>query len=365
MRRHTQKSNITHDQQGLVSFMVVTVIMVITTLIVMSYARVVRREQVQTTDRQLNVQALYAAESAVNDAMNALNTNPSLVTGGPYNDCDDFTTAAGLTSNLGNNVAYSCLLVDASPTRLEYDGINTNESTVIPLEAEDGGSIDRVEISWDSDAPGDPNPLAGCYTVTNTLPVNWPATCRVGMLRFELLPFGSGMTREAMITGQAVGFLVPYRTGGSGAGGVGLFRQTPSASQNKGEVVGVQCDDPTAGTRRCTFVISGISSNLAYLRLKSIYRNTPVTVRIFRGAAPSPLETTGAQVEIDVTGRVAGVVKRIKVNRQVPAPTANREQIAPEFAIQSRNTLCKHFTFRTGPTVIAPQTSGDECDPRT
>lgn len=357
-----RNSNLSTNQRGLVSFLVVTIIMVIATLIVMSYARVVQREQVQTAERQLNIQALYAAESAVNDAMNAIKNNPTLADH-DYNDCDDFTTAAGLNSDLGDNAAYSCLLVDTTPTRLEYDGVNTNESTVIPLRAKDGGAIDFVEISWDSDSPGDPNPLAGCYTATTSLPVIWPPNCKVGMIRFELLPFSSSMTREDIITWQAVGFLVPYRTGGSNVGGINVFRQTQDASLNKGEVAGVRCDNPSIGTRRCTFQISGISSSLAYLRLKSIYRNTPLTIRVFRAGNSSPIETTGAQVEVDVTGRVGGVIKRIKVHRQIPAPPANREHIAPEFALQSKNSLCKQFTFRPG--VIAPQTSDDECDPRT
>lgn len=359
MGKRKYNGNISSDERGLVSFLVVTIIMVIATLIVMSYARVVQREQVQTTDRQLNIQALYAAESAVNDAMNAIKNNPTLADH-DYNDCDDFTTTAGLNSDLGDNAAYSCLLVDTSPTRLEYDGINTNDSTVIPLRAKDGGTVDRVEISWDSDSPGDPNPLAGCYTATTSLPVIWPPNCKVGMIRFELLPFSSSMTREDIITRQAVGFLVPYRTGGSNVGGINVFRQTPNASLNKGEVAGVRCDDPSIGTRRCTYEIGGISSSLAYMRLKSIYRNTPVTVRLFRDGNPSPIETTGAQVEVDVTGRAGGIIKRIKVHRQIPT---NSDYTAPEFALQSKNSLCKHFTFRPG--VIAPQTSGDECDPRT
>lgn len=350
MIRHIQKSNITHNEQGLVSFMVVTVIMAITTLIVMSYARVVRREQVQTADRQLNVQALYAAESAVNDAMNALNTTPSLATGGPYNNCDDFTTAAGLASNLGNNVAYSCLLVDTSPTRLDYDGVNTNSSTVIPLRSTT--NIDTVEISWDSDVP---SPTTNGCASNLTLPAPWPNDCQIGMIRFELLPFiATGMTRDSIISDTAVGFLKPYDTGGANNGSLSSFQQS-AGSNDKGEIVGVRCN--STSPRRCVFRITGINTNQAYLRVKSEYRNTPLTIRAFDNAS-TPLGLRGAQVVFDVTGRAAGVLKRIKVNKQVPNGNTG---IAPEFALQSKNTLCKQFTYRPG--VVAPQNAASECDP--
>lgn len=80
----TQKANMTplhSNQAGLVSFMVVTIIMIVLTLIVLAFARLVQREQVQTLDRQLNAQAFYAAESGINDAVRELSANPTLSTG--------------------------------------------------------------------------------------------------------------------------------------------------------------------------------------------------------------------------------------------------------------------------------------------
>ncbi len=339
------------NQQGLVSFLVVTVIMLISTLIVMSYARVVQREQVQTLDRQLNIQALYAAESGVNDAMNALASNASLANGA-YSDCDDFSNAASLNTNLGDGVSYSCLLVDASPTRLDYDGVNTNSSTVIPLRVSTGSNINTIEISWDSDVS---SPVTtGCDNNPNMpLPATWPGNCDIGMIRFELLPFTS-MSRDDMISRTAVGFLKPFTSNVSNTRQLSFFQQ--GTVGDKGEIVGVRCNG--TNPRRCVFRITDVNVSQAYLRVKSVYRNTPLTIRAFDNGAPStPLGLHGAQIAFDVTGRASGVVKRIKVNKQVPNGNTG---IAPEFALQSKNTLCKQFTFRPG--AVSPN-DGTICDP--
>ena len=60
---------IARNQDGLVSIIIVVILMIVISIIVLSFAKVVRNEQRQTLDRQLSTQAYYAAESGVNTCL--------------------------------------------------------------------------------------------------------------------------------------------------------------------------------------------------------------------------------------------------------------------------------------------------------
>lgn len=352
------KHDLHKNQSGLISFLVVMVVMLVLTLIVMSYAKIVRREQLQTIDRQLNAQALYAAESAVNDAMNAINTTPALLSS-EYNECSgstSFVAAAGLPQDLGDGVAYSCLLVDTSPSQLELQGVNTQKSITTKLRAQGSVPITRLEISWDSDMVGLTN-ISGC-PATGVFPPAISASCVIGALRFEIVPFDGTPDRLSLINNRAIGFLQPTTTGSS-SGAYGLF----NTISNQGRPQGVRCDG--TGARHCTFALTTVPFSTGYIRLRSIYRNTPVTIRAFNGS--NRVSLIDSQVEVDVTGRASGVVKRIKQHRQVNETSASG--VASEFALQSTKTICKRFIFwpsNTSPSlsgVPAGPNDGNYCNP--
>jgi Tfp pilus assembly protein PilX len=65
------------DQEGMVSIIVTMIIMVLLGLIVLGFAQLSRREQRQSLDRQLAVQAQYAAESGINQAADYVRSNPT------------------------------------------------------------------------------------------------------------------------------------------------------------------------------------------------------------------------------------------------------------------------------------------------
>ena len=65
-------SRLQNNQEGLVSITVSLIIMIIITLVVSSFALIVRREQRRTLDRQLSQQAFYAAEVGIADAQSAI-----------------------------------------------------------------------------------------------------------------------------------------------------------------------------------------------------------------------------------------------------------------------------------------------------
>jgi hypothetical protein len=327
------------NQSGIVSFFVVFIIMMVLTLIVLSFAKLVRREQRQTLDRQLNTQAFYAAETAVNDAINELRNNPALFNNDYSNDCDAFVIAANLTgarvldSTTGGVISYSCLLVDTSPPELNYSSVPTNESIVIPIRPPVGQTITSLEISW-SDAAGGTDlvscPAAGAY------PGTWPSNCDVGMLRLELLPFAGATPRNGLLRNRMVTYLQP-----SGATAQVNFNEsadnsTLSPFYRTGSRYAATCN-VAALPRQCGATITGLNLTNGYLRFKAIYRAAAVTIRAYNGA--TRVDLLGAQAEIDATGRANDVLRRIKVN----APIGTDGLPTPEFTLQSTLSQCKRF----------------------
>ncbi|MBP7807565.1 pilus assembly PilX N-terminal domain-containing protein, partial [Candidatus Saccharibacteria bacterium] len=114
-------NKITSNQAGLVSIVVTMVFLSVITLITVSFAFLMRREQRQVLDRQLSTQAFYAAESGVNDAVAALKAGT--ITG-------DIDTCGSppYDENLSSVISYSCMLIDQSPDSLEFDPIAISDT---------------------------------------------------------------------------------------------------------------------------------------------------------------------------------------------------------------------------------------------
>src|SRR5258708_5693843 len=126
MHKHKIQSINKSGQQGIVSIIVTIILMLVLTLIVLSFAKVSRREERNALDRQLSTQAFYAAESGINDstvvikswiASGSSNLNTDYMT-----TCTGFAAVAGLPVALdpaklsGSGAAsYTCWFVDPSP----------------------------------------------------------------------------------------------------------------------------------------------------------------------------------------------------------------------------------------------------------
>src|SRR5262245_1378660 len=118
------------NQKGMVSILVTMVIMIVVSLIVLGFAKIIRREERQSLDRQLSTQAFYAAESGINDAVKKISDDiKNNVTVPTKTSCDPdnhYTTSNQLD---GTTITYSCLLIDPTPNTLEYSSINTTSAT--------------------------------------------------------------------------------------------------------------------------------------------------------------------------------------------------------------------------------------------
>lgn len=336
------------NQAGLAAIIVATIIMVILSLITLGFARIMRREQRQSLDRSLSSQAFYAAESAVNDAVKRVQdeispytADKTTCTGAPFNGAVDNT--------LGSS--YTCLLIDQAPPTLEYTqgSITTNSSKVIPIREENGVTIPQLRIAWED--PGLNTTAAGLNTTpVFTCPVGSPQlpaftswNSRIpGMLRLDIIP-SDALDRASLATKTVSMYLYPASAGCNGAAKTIVNYSSQVGDTNKGQIIKVNC---TAGNgpRDCElkFVFDGASPNrLYYMRVRSIYHSSDMTIRAFSDTntadnASSQVSIKGAQVQIDATGKVNDVLRRI----QVRVPVIKSYPI-PEFVLQTTDSICK------------------------
>src|SRR5487761_1358632 len=94
------------SQAGIASITVTMIMMIVISLIVLSFAQIARREQRQSIDRQLSVQAYYAAESGANIARTAILASPSPIM---KNTCGPNAQFPNNVIDAQTNVSITCL----------------------------------------------------------------------------------------------------------------------------------------------------------------------------------------------------------------------------------------------------------------
>jgi hypothetical protein len=144
-----------HNESGLVSIITVSIVVIILALMTTGFAKVMDRELRQSLDRELAVQANYAAESGMNDARNYISKEASTDTAGdclktnalngtqtPY-----FVDNGNVSTDAGSLVKYTCVNIDTNPKELVYD-IDAGKSKIIRVAASD--TLDKLYFSWNN-----------------------------------------------------------------------------------------------------------------------------------------------------------------------------------------------------------------------
>jgi hypothetical protein len=341
---HNQKPqvNIQQNQQGLAAIMVTIILMLVLTLIVLSFAKISRREQRNALDRQLSTQAFYAAESGINDARAAVKTwatsaNPveqAKLKSDYMSDCTTFASPPIANLPLGIPLAgsgaasYTCVFVDPSPTSLEFT--KSNKPQIFPIEDKNGVAITSLEIEWDDGSGG--NDFSGCPPLNNN-PQSLPpgSGCDAPVLRVELV---DGSTPGGL-TSSKVYFLYPSP---SGAG-------TLSYASPTGTTALGNC---TVGTsKKCEVTLGGLSATKYYVRIKSIYKPAAMTI----SANGGNVQFIGAQAILDATGKATDVERRIQVRIKTNTLATN----VPLYGLEGNDQICKKYSL-----VISNSDATDE-----
>lgn len=320
------------NQKGLVAIVVTMIIIIVISLVVIGFARLTRRSQVQTLDRQLNSQALYAAETGVNDAIEFLKTNPTASGSTCNGNASDFTVVAGLTTKkvLEPNVEYTCLLVDPAPTTLTYQNVEPFEYKVVPVKSQSGAPINNLTIAWENPNQSSEGEKASCtathpeFTTRDVWTNNGGnPRCNHPVLRIDIIAESNTTTIPNLRNPNNTATLFAYPSPGPST----LTSFVSANGANQGFKPSARC---TANEGKCVLTISGLGANSYFLRLASIYYAATIDV------SAGSLGLVGAQALVDSTGKAQDVLKRVQV--RVPLGSFNR---APFFAIQSGNNLCK------------------------
>lgn len=320
------------NESGLAAITVTLIILSIVTLITVGFATLMRREQRQALDQQLSTQAFYAAESGVNVAREYIDANdPDDLT--EVERCDQTPEAIMSQASLGNNVSFSCVLLDLSPTQLQAR-LSTENSWIMNVESKSGATIDKIEISWQSPEGGtfaQPNWSDNKLLLPST---KWGDT--TGIVRTMLMP--KTTNRATLLSNTYHAFLYPNA---SNADAVNRALPAGSPSESaQGTFIDGNCDSNKT-PYYCKINLTNLSADAhtAYLlRLKAIYNPALVSVRAY-DASGSVLELKNGQAKIDATGKAADVVRRIQVN--VPLSDSNFPY--PEYAVETFTTMCKRF----------------------
>jgi Tfp pilus assembly protein PilX len=358
------------NQSGVASILVTIIMMIIISLVVLGFGQLSNREQSEALDRQLSVQAYYAAESGVNDAISAVNTfiaNPENV-GQPVppnlTSCNPssptYISAPGTTLDSGAQLSYTCLLVDPTPSSLQYAKISQSQSQVIYADPT-SGSFSQLLFSWGDVQNSIPsNPVYSCYTSgtnpSTSLPpaqsagdsdTSWNAACGAGVLRIDIVP-ANGLNQDTVY------FLHPW-CGLTGASCTADFATSEPFGTASGSVIPVNCSKSNTDQTMpngCNFLLTDLPNGAYYLRVLPVYLDQALSISSpASGSIGVPYGTfSDGQITIDSTGKANSVLRRIKV--YVPLEESG---VYPDYAIQSTTSICKEFDYSPGaPNPLPP-----------
>lgn len=335
----TQRTRL--NQAGIASFILVMVLMLIISLVALGFAKVIRREQRQVLDQNLNTQAFYAAESGVNLAQKVLNANPSLPAKTACGADTNFTFGGGapsLTIDSTTNTNVSCLTTTTDLPALDYQTLTKYRSLVVPLNGVNSSgtatSLSSLDLSWDNTTPQS-SYCAG--SIGFPAAASW--TCNAPILRVDLVDVTGNYSRAAL-PGRTFTFFAYPLSGGSGS--------IAFAGGSQGQIANGTCTT-TNTPFHCKMAITGLGASSYYMRVVSMYTNASLDVRANGGS----VLLRGAQVVIDSTGKSQDIVRRV----QVHVPLGGNEY-APDFGVESAMGICKRYLVGSGTVTLSASDGG-------
>ncbi len=332
-----------NNEKGLVSIIIVTVLILVISIITITFASLVQRERRQALDQQQSTQARLAAEAVIDEKVAEFRANPSSIANEDTCDAPESTFSDG-----SDEIQTTCLIVDTAPGPLEYDEVQTNNSTISWLDPATT-DLDKIVVTWQNTTTAT-NDI--CQTRDYGILPQALNADEIGMIRFDLTrvgPSGSSFTRDSLKQGALSGVLHP-KQGGTVEGTVTYADVNSPDIQ---PVIFGACGSAPAGVFDPYLAHATVDlplNNDSYvLRLRGIYKSSQVKV-VGLDASGNPVPFQDSQISIEATARVNDVVQRIQV--RVPAGAPPRE-IIPNGAIHVTNAgLCKLIETEPNSTIL-------------
>jgi hypothetical protein len=348
---NSNKQSVRQDERGFASIVIALVLITVLSLLTIAFAQLARREQRNALDKQLAIQAYYAAESGVNDAIKAL---PTIAAASPRPDPNQCLPASYLPNNGVLNstygVSYSCVLVDMQLPNILFSGVGPEAARNSTFTL--NGNLNRLTVSWSSGDGVNTFCTLSCGQFSKASPApgnwRWPA-----VVQFTLTPLpgfaGSTTTdRNNLINNSFSVYLFPSTNGGS----------VTFDTSKQGQIIGGNCSN--SGDFQCNVTINGIpaSSNGYLVHAVNYYDKSTISINNARDASNVQLDFTDGQAQIDATGKAKTVLKRIQV--RVPLTPVGE---TPPYGLEGQS-ICKRFgTYSGSDTASAPSGFGaNTCD---
>lgn len=326
------------DQRGIISIITVMFLAIVLAITTTSFLRLMLRSNRQVVDSTLSSQAYYAAETGVEDAIQAIKDNAII----PASDVDCGATPVdgGDQSDLGNGTAYSCQLIDGMPTLLNKT-LKEYESWLVNIEGYDSSGatktdVTEIDIEW-SQLPSD-QPLVnsrGAGLPDLQPDASWKSNFWMPALRVQaMFAPKSGVLNRSNFT-EHTSFIVPKN------GGVSDSIDTLIVNNSLKDAL---CSGSPVICRTTITVPQDTTTLDTKLLIKSLYRGSDVKITLKDGSGDT-LRAANAQARIDVTGRAGDVFRRIEVY------VSTSDSMNSDFSLQSGEDICKLLTTRPGNTT--------------
>jgi len=344
------------NNKGFAPLLIAVVVIIVLSLVTVGFVLLMNNNQNNALKLQLNNDAYYAAESGVNDAVQAINHGYNQT----KNTCAPIPSNQYLKNNQidGPNDTYSCLLINPLPTNLVYSEVRNSEPTVVILSAVNANStsqpvtLNSINISWQPSSSVSTSPYAfapnGWFPQCNGASepcfppkVDWVNNQKpiTSVLKVALTPLYNGAIPTNTST-TLTAFLYPASAQGQQPSTLSYSPSTIGA--NAGEIVSGDCSNSLTPDA-CSVTINLTSANATnfLLEINSIYNSSQVTITGYNNS--KQVIFRNAQAVIDSTGDYRGVLKRIQVRTSSFNDTG-----FPSYDIASGNTLCKEIVSWPG-----------------
>lgn len=351
MKDLKQFQTLRNNQDGIAAFFVTIMVMVIFGILILSFSQISNKEGTNALNRELSTQALYAAQSGINNTYSIIK-----------NLEDEDKPVPQQTGSCSNpnysgaqvgDAQYTCILVNTEPNTLQFacPTYCPNNSIIAHVESVDSETdpfpMDTLKISW-KDAFSNP--------VCNNQNPNFPPAANWGncppVLQVNLVPFSSGTDNVAALNSSVETFFLYPNISSSNPSIV-------SSSALNGQIYNANCSGAT-----CSALITGLTSTEYYVRIQYYY-GVPSEVDFNGYDNSTPIAFSYSQIQIDSTGisQNGTVLKRLSAYIN---PLSVNSLLPPNYAIQSSNSICKSLvvdnysnatTYTDGVYEIVPPNS--------
>lgn len=335
MRQVVKNSALANASSGVVSLLTSIVVALLLIVITVSGVGIMNSELRQATDFDLSTKAYFAAESGLEDAIDAVRgylQNDIPIPETPANQCGPLTPGEANLSGDGV-ITYTCQTVRLQQTELVGE-LKKEGDAKIDLT---GLDFNEIRIAWNQEGTTDPNfPSAAAIPTTFPPGSNWtdtyPAVLEVSIISYpRTSSFDSSQISKRTI------FLKPNLTASATGNEVNMASNFAVPFQ-------VACaPSATAGNYECEARLTNPPAGSHHIvNIHARYSSTHYRVQAYQGS--TQLNIPNSQIIIDVTGKARDVFRRIQ------AKAFLGQSSSFPFSILTDDNICKVLTV-TGSTA--------------